>query len=71
MIAFLEFSEKNLIFSQKRCGKQMGEKRKIFPSYKKASMTLDNFTLNRVNSCNKLFWAQNLYYLKSMKAFFI
>jgi len=26
-------------------------------------MTLDNFRLNRVNSCNKSFWAQNLYYL--------
>jgi len=34
-------------------------------------MTLDRFPLNRVNSCNKSFWAQNLYYLKSMRTFFI
>jgi hypothetical protein len=34
-------------------------------------MTLDRFALNRVNSCNKSFWAQNLYYLKSIRAFFI
>jgi hypothetical protein len=32
-------------------------------------MILDRFTLNRVNSCNKSFWAQNLYYLKSYEGF--
>jgi hypothetical protein len=34
-------------------------------------MTLDRFLLNRVNSCNKSFWAQNLYYQKSTRTFFI
>lgn len=34
-------------------------------------MTLDRFTLNRVNSCNKSFWAQNLYYLKSIRTFYV
>ncbi len=49
----------------------MGKKRKIFPSYGNALITLDRFALNRVNSCNKSFWAQNLYYLKSIRTFFI
>ncbi len=34
-------------------------------------MTLDRFELNRVKSCSKSFWAQNLYYLESRRTFFI
>ena len=34
-------------------------------------MTLDKFTLNRVNSCKKLFWAQKLYHLNLMRTFLI
>jgi hypothetical protein len=33
-------------FCGKYCGKQLGKKRKIFPSYKKAFVALDKFTLN-------------------------
>ena len=34
-------------------------------------MTLDRFELNRVKSRSKSFWAQNLYYLKSIKTFYV
>jgi uncharacterized membrane protein len=34
-------------------------------------MTLDQFTLNRVNSCKNSFLAPNLYYLNLMRSFLI
>jgi len=34
-------------------------------------MTLDKFTLNRVNSCKNSFLASNLYYVNFMRTFLI